>query len=159
MPTTFIQSISTHDLRFTLEEGAGADSVHSDPQYSYAVTRLNTKGNTSGIGLAFTLGGGNDLVCRAIDDLARILIGREIEDLMADFGAVYADITRTPAVSLAGTAQRSGASGFVVDCQRLLGPVGQGSWFAAMALAAGSEAGAAAQYALSRLSGGCAFTR
>lgn len=96
MPTTLIQSISTHDLRFTLEEGAGADSVHSDPQYSYAVTRLNTKGNTSGIGLAFTLGGGNDLVCRAIDDLARILIGREIEDLMADFGAVYAEILEHP---------------------------------------------------------------
>ncbi len=91
-----IESIQTHDLRFTLEEGAGADSVHSDPQYSYAVTRLNTTGNTSGIGLAFTLGGGNDLVCRAIDDLARILIGREIEDLMADFGAVYAEILEHP---------------------------------------------------------------
>ena len=96
MPTTLIQSISTHDLRFTLEEGAGADSVHSNPQYSYAVTRLDTKGNTSGIGLAFTLGGGNDLVCRAIDDLARILAGREIEDLMADFGAVYAEILEHP---------------------------------------------------------------
>ena len=46
--------------------------------------------------MAFTLGGGNDLVCRAIDDLARILIGREIEDLMADFGAVYADILEHP---------------------------------------------------------------
>ena len=91
-----ISGIQTHDLRFALEEGAGADSVHSNPQYSYAVTQLKTNGKLSGIGLAFTLGGGNDLVCRAIDDLARVLVGREIEALMADFGRVYALMLEHP---------------------------------------------------------------
>ena len=91
-----ISRISTHDLRFTLEEGAGADSVHSNPQYSYAVTEIQTNGNLSGIGLAFTLGGGNDLVCRAIDDLAGVLVGREVEALMAEFGAVYALMLEHP---------------------------------------------------------------
>ena len=89
MPTTMIAAVSTHDLRFTLPEGAGADSVHSDPQYSYAVTQLKTSAGVSGIGLAFTLGGGNDLVCRAIDALCPVLVGQDIESLMADFGAVY----------------------------------------------------------------------
>ena len=96
MPATTITAVHSHDLRFTLEAGAGADSVHADPQYSYAVTQLRADNALQGIGLAFTLGGGNDLVCRAIDDLAPILIGREIEALMADFGGVYASILEHP---------------------------------------------------------------
>ena len=96
MPVAIIESVSTHDLRFTLEAGAGADSVHSDPQYSYAVTQLKTNSALDGIGLAFTLGGGNDLVCRAIDALSAMLVGCEIEALMADFGAVYRQLLDHP---------------------------------------------------------------
>ncbi len=91
-----ISKISTHDLRFALEAGAGADSVHNNPQYSYAVTRLETDSELRGIGLAFTLGGGNDLVCRAIDELARVLLGCEIEALMANFASVYATMLEHP---------------------------------------------------------------
>ncbi len=89
MPSTVITSVETHDMRFTLEPGAGADSVHADPQYSYAVTQLQTDRDLSGIGLAFTLGGGNDLVCRASEALSDVLIGREIEALMSGFADVY----------------------------------------------------------------------
>ena len=89
MATTAIYSISSHDLRFELEAGAGADSVHSDPQYSYAVTRLHGEGGISGTGLAFTLGGGNELVCAAIDALSAPLLGQDIEALMADFRVTY----------------------------------------------------------------------
>ena len=96
MPTTTINSISTHDLRFTLEAGAGADSVHSNPQYSYAVTQLKTDSAVDGLGLAFTLGGGNDLVCRAIQELGEILVGMEIESLMAEFATVYRAILEHP---------------------------------------------------------------
>ncbi len=96
MSAIVIKAIHTHDLRYELEEGAGADSVHSNPQYSYAVTQLKTNTSNSGIGLAFTLGGGNDLVCRAIADLGQILVGKEIEALMADFGTVYAQILEDP---------------------------------------------------------------
>ncbi len=94
--STVISGIQTRDLRFTLEEGAGADSVHSNPQYSYAVAQLRTNSALTGIGLAFTLGGGNDLVCRAIDDLAEVLVGRDIEALMAEFGNVYALMLEHP---------------------------------------------------------------
>ena len=95
MPSRVITAVSSHDLRYELEAGAGADSIHANPQYSYAVTQLHA-GDLRGMGLAFTLGGGNNLVCQAIDALSGILVGREIEELMADFGATYAQILEHP---------------------------------------------------------------
>lgn len=83
-----ITSVRTRDARFKLQPGEGSDSVHSDPVYSYAVTELHTASGHVGIGLAFTLGAGNDLVCSAIDTLAEPVVGREIESLMAEYGDV-----------------------------------------------------------------------
>ena len=40
----------------------------------------------SGSGLAFTLGAGNELVCRAAEFYAQRLLGCEIEEVMAGFG-------------------------------------------------------------------------
>lgn len=96
MPTVTIQQVQTRDVRYDLETGAGADSVHANPQYAYAVTELLTDGGQTGIGLAFTLGGGNDLVCKAADALAEVLVGQEIETLMADYGTVYARMLDHP---------------------------------------------------------------
>jgi L-fuconate dehydratase len=42
----------------------------------------------TGTGLVLTLGAGNRLVCDAIELLGQTLVGREIEELMADFGSV-----------------------------------------------------------------------
>lgn len=84
-----IRSVSAHDVRFQLQPGEGADAIHTDPQYAYAVALLQTDRATAGTGLAFTLGGGNELVCRAIELLATPLAGREIEELMAEWGAVF----------------------------------------------------------------------
>jgi len=53
------------DTRFELEKGAGSDAVHKDPLYSYAVTQLIDDSGITGNGFAFTLGEGNDLVCKA----------------------------------------------------------------------------------------------
>lgn len=83
-----ITRVDTADLRFDLEAGAGADSVHSAPQYSYGTVLLGTDAGLTGTGLAFTLGGGNDLVCRAASLLAEPLAGRSIEAVMADFGTL-----------------------------------------------------------------------
>lgn len=96
MAPTVIQWVDAHDVRYALEDGEGADSVHSDPEYSYAVTKLVTDNSFEGVGLAFTLGAGNDLVCKAIAELSSILVGREIESLMAEFGAVYAQMLDHP---------------------------------------------------------------
>ncbi len=93
---TTITRIQTQDTRFPLSAGDGADAIHSNPQYSYAVTLLHTDTGNTGFGLAFTLGGGNDLVCRAIETLAEPLAGREIEELMAEFGEVQRRIANHP---------------------------------------------------------------
>lgn len=96
MATYVVRRIETADVRYTLEQGEGVDSIHSDPKYSYAVTQIYTDTNITGVGLAFTLGKGNDLVCQAIDILSEPLIGREIESLMAEFGTIYAQMLDHP---------------------------------------------------------------
>jgi L-fuconate dehydratase len=50
---------------------------------------LKDDSGTTGCGLAFTLGAGNDLVCRAANFLADMLVGQDIEELMHDFGQVF----------------------------------------------------------------------
>ncbi|QRR00685.1 enolase C-terminal domain-like protein [Dyadobacter sandarakinus] len=91
-----IKSITIKDKRFDLSDGAGSDATHTTPQYAYAVCCLHTDTAVTGVGLAFTLGAGNDLVCRAIEYLAAPLAGREIEELMSDFGAVYRKMVDSP---------------------------------------------------------------
>jgi L-fuconate dehydratase len=66
------------------------------PEYAYAVTLLDSDNQQVGTGLAFTLGLGTDLVCSAIETLAQPLIGREIEELMSDFGNVFRKIADHP---------------------------------------------------------------
>ncbi len=84
-----IQRIEIRDARFELEKGAGSDAIHRDPTYSYAVTNLIDDSGLVGTGFAFTLGDGNDLVCKAAGFYAEQLKGMDIETLMSDFGAVF----------------------------------------------------------------------
>jgi len=81
-----ITRISTRDARYPIGSGHGSDAIHKDPVYSYAVTELHDESGLTGIGLAFTLGEGNDLVCRAAEFYAARLKGLDIEEIMADFG-------------------------------------------------------------------------
>ena len=55
---------------------------------SYAVTQLHDNKGRTGVGLAFTLGEGNQLVCEAARFYAQRLVGKSIEEIMADFGAL-----------------------------------------------------------------------
>lgn len=83
-----IKTISTRDARYPLGHGHGSDAIHRDPIYSYAVTELHDDHGRTGVGLAFTLGEGNQLVCEAARFYAQRLAGRPIEDIMAQFGAL-----------------------------------------------------------------------
>jgi L-fuconate dehydratase len=83
-----IRKASTRDARFPIGHGHGSDAIHKDPVYSYAVTELHDDKGRTGIGLAFTLGEGNQLVCEAAEFYARRLVGKSIEDLMSGFGAL-----------------------------------------------------------------------
>jgi L-fuconate dehydratase len=97
-----IVSITTQDRRFPLHDGAGVDSIHKNSHYAYAVCVLKTETNTEGIGLAFTLGSGNELVCQVIAYLAESLVGQDIEELMAEFGTVYQRLTDHPTLRWLG---------------------------------------------------------
>lgn len=89
---TTITKVSTIDARFPLEDGAGSDAVHTDPQYGYGVTLLHADDGSVGTGITYTLGGGTNLICDAIELLAEPIVGRDIEELMAHFGGVQRQI-------------------------------------------------------------------
>jgi L-fuconate dehydratase len=83
-----IEKISTRDARYPIGHGHGSDAIHRDPIYSYAVTQLHDDSGRVGVGLAFTLGEGNQLVCEAARFYAQRLVGKSIEEIMADFGTL-----------------------------------------------------------------------
>jgi L-fuconate dehydratase len=83
-----ILKVSTRDARHPIGSGHGSDAIHKDPIYSYAVTLLHDDQGRTGTGLAFTLGEGNQLVCEAARFYAQRLVGKSIEEIMADFGAL-----------------------------------------------------------------------
>jgi len=88
-----IKKIAVNDIRYKLSGAAGSDAVHLNPQYSYAVTRLFDDSGLVGSGFAFTLGAGNDLVCQAADYYAQKLQGKDIAEIMANFGQIFADLS------------------------------------------------------------------
>jgi L-fuconate dehydratase len=102
MPDAVIRSISTYDARFPLPRGAGTDSVHTNSEYSFAVTSLAGENGLRGTGIALTLGNGNKLVCDAIEMLAKPLAGAAIEELMADFGGVSRKLADDPSLRWLG---------------------------------------------------------
>ena len=102
MPEVAIQSVSAVDARFALPPGAGSDSVHTNPEYCMAITLLRGDRGVTGSGIALTLGDGNRLVCEAIKLLARPLVGREINELMADFGALSRRLADDPSLRWLG---------------------------------------------------------
>jgi L-fuconate dehydratase len=84
-----VTKVFAQDRRFKLESGAGSDAVHSDPVYSFAIARIALDSGLTGTGLVLTMGRGNDLVCGAIELLGQQFVGRDIEELMANFGATF----------------------------------------------------------------------
>ncbi|MBT1689278.1 enolase C-terminal domain-like protein [Dawidia soli] len=88
-PSIVIREVVSQDKRYVLPPGAGSDAVHTAPTYGYAVCVLRTDRSEEGVGLAFTLGTGNPLVCEAIRHLAGKLVGQEIHALMAGFGRIF----------------------------------------------------------------------
>lgn len=93
---THITRINTLEKRFPLQPGDGTDAIHTDPVYSYAVTVLQTDTTVVGTGIVFTIGAGNREICSLIEGMSSALVGREIEELMANFGAVFRSMADDP---------------------------------------------------------------
>src|SRR5205809_4774987 len=91
-----ITAVETRDVRFPLLEGAGSDAIHSGSEYAFATTLIRTEAGNFGTGIVLTLGNGNQLVCRAIEMLAQKLIGRDVEELMSNFGEISRQLANDP---------------------------------------------------------------
>jgi L-fuconate dehydratase len=72
---------------------AGSDAVHQDPDYSGAYVFLSTDGPHEGVGMTFTIGRGNDLCCAAIEQLAPLIVGRDLEEIVGDGAAFWRRLT------------------------------------------------------------------
>jgi len=85
-----ISGFETHDVRFpTSLTGDGTDAMNTDCDYSSAYIELLTDSDLVGYGMTFTLGRGNDIVCSAIKEVARRLVGKDTETLFADMGQAW----------------------------------------------------------------------
>ena len=85
-----------------MHRGAGSDAIHTNGEYAFAVTQLHTDCGLTGCGITLTMGKGNRVVCDLIDKLTPSLVGREIEELMAEFGAVSQRLADDPALRWLG---------------------------------------------------------
>ncbi|MEL4320338.1 L-fuconate dehydratase [Leifsonia sp. YIM 134122] len=85
-----IVSVDTRDIRFpTSLELDGSDAMNPDPDYSaaYVAIRTDAEDGLEGHAFVFTIGRGNDVQVAALDTLRGHLVGRDVEDLLADMGA------------------------------------------------------------------------
>ena len=87
-----ITAVKTYDFRFpTSLTLSGSDAMNKDPDYSAAYVEIHTSAEDGikGCGLVFTIGRGNDVVCRAIDSIGETLRGLEVERLLDSMGLAW----------------------------------------------------------------------
>ena len=89
-----ITNIRTIDVRFpTSEHLDGSDAMNPDPDYSAAYVIIETNEDYQGHGLTFTIGRGNEVCISAIEALAPLLIGKNIDWITEDMGRFWRYIT------------------------------------------------------------------
>lgn len=85
-----ITHFKTHDVRFpTSISGDGTDAMNTECDYSSAYVCLYTNSDLVGYGMTFTIGRGNDIVCKAIEELSKKLIGKDLETLFSNMGKTW----------------------------------------------------------------------
>lgn len=91
---TRITSVRVHDVRFPTSESAdGSDAMNPDADYSAAYVVIETDDSTlAGYGFTFTIGRGNDLCVDAARQRAAPLVGRDVDLIAADIGALYREL-------------------------------------------------------------------
>ena len=92
MPT--ITAVTAHDVRFPTSLTAdGSDAMNKDGDYSAAYVVIHTDDpKLSGYGFTFTIGRGNDICVETARQRGIPLIGRSVEESVADLGSVYRDL-------------------------------------------------------------------
>jgi L-fuconate dehydratase len=92
---TIIRKLRVLDVRFpTSQMLDGSDAMNPDPDYSAAYCILETDDPAlEGHGLTFTIGRGNDIVCAAIEALAPLIEGLDLDWIRADGARFWRHIT------------------------------------------------------------------
>jgi len=83
----FLKDVGLFDVRFpTSKDNDGSDAIHVDPDYSaaYVVLEFATDGDTSlyGHGMSFTLGRGNDVLLKMIEQYVRVVKFRPLLSIL-----------------------------------------------------------------------------
>ncbi|HEY4611124.1 MAG TPA: enolase C-terminal domain-like protein [Ilumatobacteraceae bacterium] len=92
---TLISALDVIDVRFPTSQGLdGSDAMNPEPDYSaaYVVIRCGDD-ELAGHSLLFTTGRGNDIACAAVRALAGYVVGRDVDAVMNDIGAVARELT------------------------------------------------------------------
>ena len=91
---TTITAVTAHDVRFpTSLSMDGSDAMNKDGDYSAAYVVVHTDDpKLKGYGFTFTIGRGNDLCVEAARQRGIPLIGRSVEDSVADLGGFYREL-------------------------------------------------------------------
>jgi L-fuconate dehydratase len=91
-----IRTLGARDIRFpTSREKDGSDALNLG-DYSAVYVTLETDGTHTGYGFTFTNGHGTEVGVAAARALARLVEGRELEEITADFRGFYERLTQDP---------------------------------------------------------------
>jgi L-fuconate dehydratase len=91
-----ITGLRARDVRFpTSRQLDGSDALNVG-DYSATYVTLETDGPRTGSGLTFTNGHGNEIGVAAARALARLVVGRTLDEITADFRGFYRSLTQDP---------------------------------------------------------------
>ena len=93
---TTITRLSVRDIRFPTSRSLdGSDAMNAAPDYSATYVTLETDSSKelAGHGLTFTIGRGNEICVTAVNALAPLIVGKNLEDIAADMGAFWRAFT------------------------------------------------------------------
>lgn len=92
---TKLTTVSARDIRFPTSRNLdGSDAMNPDPDYSAAyVTVATDQPGLAGHGLTFTLGNGNQLCVAAVEALAPLVEGLDLEEIAADMAGFWRRVT------------------------------------------------------------------
>jgi L-fuconate dehydratase len=89
-----ITAVRARDIRFpTSRHLDGSDAMNPAPDYSAAYVTLETNGAHEGHGMTFTIGRGNELCVAAVNSLAPLVVGLDLDNVFNDLGAFWKRVT------------------------------------------------------------------
>ena len=86
LSSVHIDAVEVEDIRFRFPWlGHGSDAINPHTDYSNPYVIVHSE-DGEGVGIGFSLGRGNDMICQAVNEIADLVIGRSLEEVIFDFG-------------------------------------------------------------------------